>query len=207
MKKHLLFIFCIISIGLTAQLPSYVPTNGLVGWWPFNGNANDESGNGNNGTVNGATLTSDRFGVANKAYSFDGVNDYILILNSLLPVNENSYTISMWVNPNNFLNNYSDLLSDRGNITYSNKYRITMADNGVPLQPGTFYCSMGDGIGDTHNYDTTFINLNSWIHYLVVFNSSLGMMKTYKNGTIVDINYSISAGSKRDIAPPHHRCR
>jgi hypothetical protein len=35
-----------------AQVPSYVPTNGLVGWWPFNGNANDESGNGNNGTVN-----------------------------------------------------------------------------------------------------------------------------------------------------------
>jgi hypothetical protein len=45
--------------GLTAQnVPSYVPTNGLVGWWPFNGNANDESGNGNNGTVNGATLTT-----------------------------------------------------------------------------------------------------------------------------------------------------
>jgi hypothetical protein len=55
-----------------AQIPSYVPTSGLVGWWPFNGNANDESGNGNNGTVNGATLTSDRNGNANKAYNFDG---------------------------------------------------------------------------------------------------------------------------------------
>ncbi len=52
-------------------MPTYVPTTGLVGWWPFNGNANDESGNGNNGTVNGAILTSDRFGIANKAYSFD----------------------------------------------------------------------------------------------------------------------------------------
>jgi len=44
--------------ALHAQVPSYVPTNGLVGWWPFNGNANDESGNGNNGTVNGATVDS-----------------------------------------------------------------------------------------------------------------------------------------------------
>ena len=60
-----------------AQVPSYVPANGLVGWWPFNGNANDESGNGNNGTVNGATLTSDRFGTNNKAYLFDGVDDKI----------------------------------------------------------------------------------------------------------------------------------
>jgi hypothetical protein len=49
---------------------------GLVGYWPFCGNANDVSGNANNGTVNGATLAADRFGNANSAYSFDG-NDYI----------------------------------------------------------------------------------------------------------------------------------
>ncbi len=66
-----------LTVNVMAQVPSYVPTNGLVGWWPFNGNANDESGNGNNGTVNGATLTTDRFGNEGKAYSFDGVNDYL----------------------------------------------------------------------------------------------------------------------------------
>jgi len=60
-----------------------VSTNGLVGWWPFNGNANDESGTGNHGTVNGATLTADRFGNPNKAYSFDGLASYILISNPL----------------------------------------------------------------------------------------------------------------------------
>lgn len=47
-------------------------TSGLVAYYPFNGNANDESGNGNNGIVNGATLTADRFGNLGKAYSFDG---------------------------------------------------------------------------------------------------------------------------------------
>ena len=51
-------------------LPNYLPTSGLVAWWPFDGNANDESGNGNNGTVNGATLTTDRNGNANSAYYF-----------------------------------------------------------------------------------------------------------------------------------------
>ena len=66
------FFICICTF---AQVPSYVPTNGLVGYWPFNGNANDESGNGNNGTVNGATLTSDRFGNANGAYSFNGSSE------------------------------------------------------------------------------------------------------------------------------------
>ena len=43
-------------------------SDGLVAYYPFNGNANDESGNGNHGTVNGATLTEDRFDNADGAY-------------------------------------------------------------------------------------------------------------------------------------------
>ena len=41
--------FALTTQMVIAQVPSYVPTNGLVAYWPFNGNANDESGNGNNG--------------------------------------------------------------------------------------------------------------------------------------------------------------
>jgi len=62
----------------TVGEPTWIK-DGLVAWYPFNGNANDESGNGNNGTVNGATLSADRFGKSGKAYSFDGVNDYLKI--------------------------------------------------------------------------------------------------------------------------------
>lgn len=47
-------------------------TSGLVGEWLFNGNANDSSGNGLNGVVSGATLTTDHNGIQNEAYSFDG---------------------------------------------------------------------------------------------------------------------------------------
>lgn len=50
---------------------------GLVASYPFNGNAIDESGNGNDGTVYGAVLTADRFGNPDSAYAFVGVNDYI----------------------------------------------------------------------------------------------------------------------------------
>ena len=50
------------TLVYSQSVPSYVPTNGLVGWWGFNGNALDGSGNGNHGTVNGVTLTTDRFG-------------------------------------------------------------------------------------------------------------------------------------------------
>ncbi|MFN5093172.1 MAG: LamG domain-containing protein, partial [Bacteroidota bacterium] len=74
------------STGVTCPtLPSNLQT-GLVGYWPFCGNANDESGNGNNGTVNGATLTTDRFGNANSAYVFDNSSNTQDITLSTVPI-------------------------------------------------------------------------------------------------------------------------
>ena len=67
-----------VSIGSNLNDPNSTPLQqGLVAWYPFDGNASDMSGNGNHGTVNGATLGTDRHGVAGKAYSFDGVDDFI----------------------------------------------------------------------------------------------------------------------------------
>lgn len=60
------------TANLNAQPPAYIPTSGLIAWYPFNGNALDESGNGHDLTVNGSTLTSDRNGMADKAYTFSG---------------------------------------------------------------------------------------------------------------------------------------
>ena len=55
-------------------------TAGLVAYYPFNGNANDTSGNSLNGIVqNGAQLTADRFGTQNSAFYFDGINDNIVV--------------------------------------------------------------------------------------------------------------------------------
>jgi len=68
------------SAGKCVPPPPPPPTNGLVAWYPLNGNANDASGHGNHGTVNGATLISDRFGNTNSAYNFDGVSSEILLI-------------------------------------------------------------------------------------------------------------------------------
>jgi len=98
MKQNNFFILLLIvgfTTIMTAQVPSYIPTNGLVGYWPFNGNANDVSTNANNGTNNGATLTTDRFGNANSAYNFDGVSSKVIIANNSSLPNKN-FTISLW---------------------------------------------------------------------------------------------------------------
>ncbi|MBP1664227.1 MAG: cell surface protein [Bacteroidetes bacterium] len=68
----------------------------LTAWYPFNGNANDESGNGNNGTIYGATLSPDRFGKENKAYYFNGSN-YITIDGIIDDLyNKESYSVTGW---------------------------------------------------------------------------------------------------------------
>ncbi|MBK9288587.1 MAG: hypothetical protein IPN38_13090 [Flavobacteriales bacterium] len=103
--------------------------------------------------------------------------------------------MSLWVKANAFASNYSEIICDRDDVTFQHKYRISMADNGSSQQPGTFYCLMGDGFGETHCYDTTFLNLNVWIHYVVVFNSSAGEMQAYKNGILLAINPSTGIGS------------
>ena len=65
----------------TPEEPAFLK-EGLVAYYPFNGNAKDESGNGNDGEVKGATPAEDRHGKDEKAYVFDGEDDFIEIVDS-----------------------------------------------------------------------------------------------------------------------------
>ena len=94
-------LFLLATAGQAQNVPSYVSSNGLVGWWPFNANATDESGNGNNGTVNGATLTSDRFGITNSAYAFNGSISEIIINHTASLSLSGDMSFSLWVKTTN----------------------------------------------------------------------------------------------------------
>ena len=73
-----------------------VPTNGLVAYYPFNGNANDASGNGNNGTIHGALNTTNRFGTTSSALSFNGSNAYVDFGSPGLLAFPSNFTVSAW---------------------------------------------------------------------------------------------------------------
>jgi len=169
MKHTIILLFLLLTTISFAQIPSYVPSNGLVGWWPFNGNANDESGNGNNGTVNGATLTVDRFGVADKAYSFDGVNDYIEVLNSPQLNSVNNFTLSIWV----FFNDWNQSSSVWfATIEKQGQYSLQL----IRLTSNTANLS---GI-------TVPVSSNSWNSYTLSFENNI--VKVYANGTLQGSN-------------------
>jgi len=95
-----LFASAALLVVANAQVPSYVPTDGLVGWYPFNGNADDESGNGNDGTLSGANLTADRNGNANSALDFYAGNDYVEVPTTSGDFDSQDFSISFWVRTN-----------------------------------------------------------------------------------------------------------
>lgn len=158
MRMKSLLLVTLATLGLTVltmaqNVPNYVPTNGLIGWWPFNGNANDDSGNANNGLVNGATLTSDRFNNSNTAYNFDGINDYISINNQFDLANR---TFNYWFNPTSITPITGTLIvSDNPQLQYGvTQARVIKVNNEDIVQIGTGLAA-GDYLG-------TSTNTNNW---------------------------------------------
>ena len=188
MKNILLYSFLITSFGLTAQVPSYVPQDSLVGWWGFNGNANDESGNGNDGTVNGATLTDDRFGNTNSAYDFDGVNDFIEVNdNPTLRISNTDFALSAWVKMANYSSNFQSMvLSKRSSSSGANGYCFIVKGN-VASPPG--YVSFeASGGSDPESHTNSGIGLGVWNHIFVNFNLTTSEISTYINGAFFAVS-------------------
>ena len=98
MKRFKLFILGLLSsLSVMAQL-----NVGLQAYYPFNGNANDASGNNNNAISNNATLVQDRFANPNSAYRFNGTTNFIQIANSPTLNMANQISICAWVRVTGF---------------------------------------------------------------------------------------------------------
>ena len=175
-------------LNASAQVPSYVPKDSLKGWWPFSGNANDASGNGNNGTVNGATLSADRFGYNNSSYQLDGISN-LINLNTLLP---SKFSISIWVQIKNF-KSYSGLGSQIIG-TYNNNVApsgFVCGTNGNPSLFGQHWASLWN---PNNNYPTVISNdslkVDVWKNLIATYDGT--DLKYYSNGSFagsVKANY------------------
>jgi hypothetical protein len=185
MKNKILLLIAVATLGLTAktmaQVPNYVPTNGLIGWWPFNGNANDESGNGNNGTVNGASLSTDRFGNVNKAYNFDGVDDVIIVSdNNELRLNSGDFTIALWYKINSYglPDRHFIFKSDGPGSTNKWGFQKTAVVNGGPSLSFTTSGALGG-----YWVNGSVVQDYVWHHAIVVRNGIL--FNIYEDGILL----------------------
>jgi hypothetical protein len=153
-------------------------TDGLVSFYPFDGNAKDAVGT-NDGTVTGAVLAPDMFGRRNRAYYFRGTNAWILCPDTNFPKENDARTVSLWVN---FSSYGTPQIADTPFITYGNGgandtfYAILYAKSreNFPIYVGK------SGGGDTPVWFGT--QTNTW--YNVLFSHDGTQTKLYINGEL-----------------------
>jgi hypothetical protein len=161
MKKLLLLTLLVFTFNVVSY-SQVVPVSGRIAYYQFNGNANDSSGNNYHMTVYGPTLSTDRYGRTNKAYHFDGIDDYIS-LNTVLPFG-NNFTYSTWFLSESFayrgriMHNGNGLLDGIGILQNNGSTWPAANDPGDQI---TLYA------GGVNYYSSQTTTLNDW-HHLVV---------------------------------------
>ena len=160
------------GVTLAFNIATSVPQNGLVAYYPFTGNGNDESRSGNDGIFYGATFTEDRFRNPNSAYSFDGEDDYVETSGNI-DAAPNSFSISLWFNHS--IEEYCGNLF--GGV---DDYRVFVAICG----DNKLHYWLGEGEGMWNIIDgeegSTMIQSNVWYH--LVFTGDDSDVKAYVNG-------------------------
>lgn len=174
--KSVILSFCVLfSVGIFAQVPSYVPQYGLLGYYPFTGNPNDVSANAANLTNNNAVLTADRFGTANAAYSFNGINQNLINSTPNFTFNPaSSFTISFWYNRNSTSTNgvlIMNATNAAGNFIWIFQAGATNSQFGTNKQQFAWIWAQ------------TASTTSAWTHIVCVYNA--GAMTLYKNNVQV----------------------
>ena len=170
--KHIVFVFSLFFIlkFLSAQTP--------IASYPFSGNANDVSGNSFNGTVNNATLTTDRFNQSNSAYYFNGSNASIAISYAsafnFSPTGQ--FTISLWVQPQDA----NSLGAMFVKSPYNSNYVASNWDYGLYLISNK--AMSGYANNNFLNGTTTMTALSCWYHVVVTYNNAI--WRLYVNGVL-----------------------
>lgn len=169
--KKLTFFILIITISLRGF--AQIPTDSLVLYLPFNGNAIDESGNGYNGVVNGATLVKDRFWQNNSAYYFDGVDDYINLSDYVSNFNFGQpATFSFWIKT--LHDNSRTIFSLTDGIDGGNRVLFIIGNNSTgtmtdEIATVAYINSSEYYIAGVTSSDRSILFDNDWHHIVYVF--------------------------------------
>ena len=172
-----------------AQVPDYVPSNGLLGWWPLDGNAIDSSNNENHGLVDGASPTKNRFGLDNKALAFDGINDEVTFnVKQLL-----NFSISVWHKPIDEGVNYDPIFQLKKNCISQGYDRNKGVDMTTIKEDGVVKISMRYGLRECSHKDVTIggridnanASFKTWSHYIITRNDSSKNVTVYHNGVMI----------------------
>jgi len=163
----------------------------LVAHYPFNGNANDVVYD-NNGAVEGASLTVDRFGVDSAAYSFDGINDFILVPNSP-QINPQHITLCVWYKTVSFEGVGNNAIIDKPYDSHDEpyyQYHIgVVGDQYTNNAYSRFQTDLTvDSLRVKHYTEDNFWTIGEWYFLCSSFDGHY--YRTYINGVLFDSTYN-----------------
>ena len=177
MKKTILIALMLLTSVMTF---AQIPTNGLVAEYTFSGNAEDGTINDNDGLVNGATLTTDRFGNDSSAYYFDGVDDYITPGDVEYLDGKVEATWNFWLltNTNNFSNSIVTIIG-------KNESYIPFEFHSQPARYRAFIWNNTTSTTtlEIGTLQSNIINDDTWGMYTLVRSKS--EIKFYKNSVLL----------------------
>lgn len=195
MRIILILLLC-ASQNLFAQNLNF----GLKAYYPFNGNALDQSGYDNNPIFNNATLTADKFGNANSAYHFNGIDNYIRIPNASSLNTVNQISLCAKVKATGFYTNlcYNNIMMVKGDDDYlTGVYFLRFSDQvtGCTNNPSTtteqFY-------GQNTVAPDPYVQLNTWYDIVWTYDGSVG--KIYVNCVLkATVSTSLSFTNSYDL--------
>ena len=160
--------------------------NGLIGYWPFDSDAKDYSGNGYDGKIYGGVASVN--GKISGAYNFDGIDDVIQLANLTTdPYSYNPTTTSMWVNPLAQTTKTRYLLSHPGSENNNNSLYI--------WQQATNRYAFYLGNSTNTKYLSTTAPTGQWVNIVIIRDPITNWSQGYFNGELV-VNYSTSISSK-----------
>jgi hypothetical protein len=184
-----LLCFTLLSVVSNAQNCCPQITNGLLAYYSFCGNANDMSGNGRNGTVHGATLTADRFGNSNSAYSFNGTTAYISVADAApLRLVNTDYTISAWIYETSYATSQDAIITKR--TTSAQQGYILNVQGTSQLVTRRINYQVAGG-SDPRVFSTDTVYLNTWTNVLVTYTASSHTALIYMNGVLTGMATNI----------------
>jgi hypothetical protein len=172
MKKTTCIIGLLFPVLLFAQVDL---DDDVVAWFPFNGNAIDQTGNGNDGNVIGATLTTDRFGVENAAYFFNGI-DNLITIDDNPQLRLSSLSLLLWVSFYDIPTNQRNLISKPVGIWNSDSYVFWYQYDGMSGHIGNVE---GAGLFSHCNW---IPELEQWYFMAFTYDENSQIQTIYING-------------------------
>ncbi len=162
-----------VRVYVSSGIPTFVPTTGLIAYYPFNGSPNDAtSGNSHMTPYGGISPTSDRTNTPNMAYGFDGIDDYLVDTPSFTMSQTGSFSYSVWIKKDSLVG----LTLMHGNSTTGNF--VTLIGGSSQVQFGT------NQQGSAWIWANANVTLGAWDHYACTYNGTTKAMQIFKNGQL-----------------------